>query len=351
MKLDALPAKFYKERSQTRFSTSWVSSYNIVNKINELNPDIVHFHWVGDGMIKIEDYKKIKAPIVWSLHDMWPFTGGCHYDDECNAYTNCCGKCKVLKSNVDNDVSRKVFMRKLQHFPEINNMTIVGLSNWLKDCAQKSPLLKNRNILNLPNPIDIKIFNKKDPINSRSYFSLPKDKKLILFGAMRTTSVPRKGFKELKQALKNLNDQNIELVVIGSDKPETPENLGYDVHYLGHINSDEELAMIYSAVDILLVPSLQENLSNAIMESMACSTPVIAFNIGGNSDMIEHKKNGYLSKPFDTQDFADGISWVLEHNQHNQLGNRARDKVTNNFESKIVAKKYISLYKEILNER
>lgn len=350
MRLDTVPTKFYKKRSQTRFSPSWISSGHIVKEINEINPDIVHFHWTGDGMVRIEELKKINAPIVWSMHDMWLFTGGCHYDDECNAYKNSCGSCKILGSHIVNDLSKKIFIRKQKTFSDIQNMTVVGLSRWLANCAKESVLLRNRKIVNLPNPIETEKFSQCDQKKSRLRYALPQNKKLVLFGAMGTTSVPRKGFKELKNALKELKDEDVELVVIGSDKPTEPDNLGFKTHYLGHIRNDEDMVMIYSAVNVLLVPSLQENLSNAIMESLACSTPVVAFNIGGNSDMIQHKKNGYLAKPFDIQDLANGIEWVLNYEKYDELCKNARDKVVDEFESHKVAKKYIDLYGEILNE-
>ena len=112
---------------------------------------------------------------------------------------------------------------------------------------------------------------------------------------------------------------------------------------------DISLVTLYNAVDIMIVPSLQENLSNAIMESLACATPVVGFNIGGNSDMIEHKKNGYLAKPFDTIDLKDGIEWTLNNEYYDELCQNAREKVMREFDSKIVAQQYIEFYKKILH--
>lgn len=348
-KLDSIPTKFYRHRSKTRFSPSWISTGQIVKQINDLKPDIVHLHWIGDGMISIEDLVNINAPIVWSLHDMWLFTGGCHYDDECKAYKENCGHCRILGSSIDNDISRKIFSRKQKSFLEIPNMTVIGLSRWLAGCAKESVLLKNRTVLNLPNPIDIKKFSPYDQKKSRKHFSLDNNKKLILFGAMGTTSVPRKGFRELKDALKKLKGNEIELVIMGSDEPKEPEDFGFSTHYLGHIYNDMDLVKIYSAADVLIVPSLQENLSNAIMESLACATPVVGFDIGGNADMIDHCKNGYLAKPFDTQDLANGIDWVLHNKNYDNLCLEARKKVVKEFDSVLVSKKYIDAYKDILN--
>lgn len=347
---DQLPAWFYKDKTETLFSTSWIWSGRIVKDIDKINPDIVHLHWICRGMLRVEDIKKIKAPIVWSLHDMWAFTGGCHYDEGCGAYKNNCGKCKVLGSNNSRDLSRKVFDRKQKVFSEKNDMVIVGLSNWLKDCSKKSTLLRDKKHINLPNPIDTSIFKLFNKEKSRRLWNLPKNKKLVLFGAMSATSDPRKGFKELSKAIKKIKRDDVEFVVFGSDKPKKSQNFGFKTHYLGSLNDDASLVALYNAVDVMIVPSLQENLSNTIMESLACATPVVGFNIGGNSDMIDHKKNGYLAKPFDTTDLKDGIEWVLNNQNYDELCQNAKEKVLKEFDSVVVAKEYVKLYKSILKK-
>ncbi len=346
--LDSIPARFYKNRKKILFSSSWLPITNIVEKINEINPDIVHLHWICNGMIKIEELRKIKAPIVWSLHDMWAFTGGCHYDEECEAFKKECGSCKLLGSDKENDLSRKIFNRKQKTFSQIENMTIVGLSKWLNECSKSSTLLKDRKHINLPNPIDTNMFKPFDKEKARELWSLPKDKKLVLFGAMGSTSDPRKGFDELSNALHKLENKDIEFIVFGSSEPKESQNFGFKTHYLGRFVDNVSLVTLYNAVDVMIVPSLQENLSNAIMESLACGTPVVGFDIGGNSDMIKHKKNGYLVKPFDTNDLANGIEWVLNASNYNELCQNARDKVLKEFDATVVAKKYIDLYKEVL---
>ncbi len=348
--IDSIPIRFYKNKTKTLFSSSWFGFSSIVDKINEINPDIVHLHWICGGMMTIKDITRIKAPIVWSLHDMWAFTGGCHYDEECSAYENECGKCKVLGSDKEKDLSKKIFKGKQKNFNLKKDMTIVGLSNWLNECSKNSTLLKDKKHINLPNPIDTTIFKPFDKEKSRELWSLPKEKKLVLFGAMGATSDLRKGFEKLRKAMQKLNDKNIEFVVFGSSEPEQSQDFGFRTHYLGSLADDVSLVTLYSAVDVMVVPSLQENLSNAIMESLSCATPVAAFNIGGNSDMIEHQKNGYLAKAFNTTDLANGIEWILHVENYEELCQNARDKVLEEFDSIVVAKKYIGLYEEILND-
>ncbi|MBU2869372.1 glycosyltransferase family 4 protein [Colwellia sp. E2M01] len=332
--LDSIPFRFFKNKTKTLFSVAWLPSRNIINKINQLQPDIVHLHWINDGMLRIEDLSKIKAPIVWSLHDMWPLSGGWHYQEP-------------LSSKYQNKLNFYILNRKQKTFSKIRNMTIIGLSKWLQDCARKSDVFLNQEVLNLPNPINTKVFKPCEKLNARNLWSLPATKKLILFGAMGATSDPRKGFNELTQALNLINRTDIEFVIFGASTPLKPQSLGCNVHYTGNLSDDISLITLYSAVDVMIVPSLQENLSNAIMESLACGTPVVSFDIGGNSDLISHKKDGYLAKPYDTKDLANGIEWVIDNKKYSELCSNARDKVLTTFDSDIVANRYIKLYQQV----
>ena len=348
--IDSLPVRLYKNRTKTLFSPSWLGFSGIVDKINKINPDIVHLHWICGGMMTIEDISRIKAPIIWSLHDNWAFTGGCHIKWKCEKYRENCGACPRLGSQKENDLSRRVWRRKQKSFANIDNITIVGLSHWLTESSKNSSLLNNRKHITLPNPIDINIFKPFYKDKARELWNLPKDKKLVLFGAMSATSDINKGFKELSDAMEKLTSKDIELVVFGSSKPQNAPDFGFKTHYLGRLHDDVSLVTLYSAVDVMVVPSLQENLSNTIMESLACATPVVAFDVGGNSDMIEHKINGYLAKPLESDDLANGIDWVLNASNYDELCINARKKVVKEFDSKVVAKKYIKLYEEVLND-
>ncbi len=348
-RLDTIFWRFYKNKTKTLFSPSLVSFSGVARRINKINPDIVHLHWICAGMMSIREISKIKAPIVWTLHDMWAFTGGCHYDEECGGYKNKCGNCKVLGSKGKGDLSSFVWKNKYKYLSKIKNLTIIALSKWLQECALKSSLFKFKRIINLPNPIDIDIFKPENKNYSRKKIGLPIDKKLILFGAMSSTSDPRKGFKELINSLEKINLSNVELVVFGNRSDNLINFNKFKINYLGSFNSDDKLRLLYNTADIMIVPSLQENLSNTIMESLSCAVPVVSFNIGGNIDMIDHKKNGYLAKPFDPVDLARGIEWVLNNDNYEELCKNARKKVLKEFDSFVVADKYIDLYKKIIS--
>ena len=342
--------KKYKERQNIIYSVDLFST-NIHKIINKMDVDLVHLHWVN-GFIDVKSIGKIDKPIVWTLHDMWPFTGGCHYDQNCGNYKSECGNCPLLNSHKNKDLSRKVFNKKIKAYKNIKKLTIVGLSKWIADCAKQSKLFKNLRVENLPNPIDIKEFNPVDKKNARAILNLPVNKKIILFGAMSADSDKRKGYKYLIEALKNISitKDEIEIVIFGYKKNEIKNEYGIKTKYVGSFADNISLKILYSAADVMISPSVQENLSNMIMESMSCGTPVVAFNIGGNPDMIDHKQIGYLTEPFNTNDLAKGIDWILEDNERRKaLSLNARQKVLENFDSKIVIPKYIELYKDILN--
>ena len=192
--LDSIPTRFYKNKTKTLFSPSWLGFSNIINSINAINPDVVHLHWVCGGMIKIEEMSQIKAPIVWSLHDNWAFTGGCHVMWECEKYQNECGACPRLGSGIENDLSKKIFKRKKKFFTQKEDITIVGLSQWLNEASKNSALLKDKKHVNLPNPINVDTFKPFDKLKSRELWGLSKVKKLILFLTIGATSNINKGF-------------------------------------------------------------------------------------------------------------------------------------------------------------
>lgn len=346
--LDSIPIRRYKQRTKTLFSPSWVPFSGLVDKINGLNPDVVHLHWIAGGMLRIEDLAQIKAPIVWSLHDNWAFTGGCHIMWECERYKHSCGTCPRLGSPREDDLSRKVWLRKKSTFSKLPNMIIVGLSNWLANAAMQSSLFHDHQVICLPNPINTQVFSPFTKTQARVLLNLPKDKKLIAFGAMSATSDINKGFKQLEEALSVLS-QDYELVVFGSSEPQFPPNFKQTAHYLGHLHDDVSLRALYSAADVMVVPSLQEAFGQTASESMSCGTPVVAFGATGLLDIVDHQLNGYLAQPFDTQDLANGIDWVIQHKAPDKLSLAAREKVIREFDSQVVASKYINLYRQIIS--
>lgn len=339
----------YPKRHKDIFSPNPPSNSLLIKTISSMNPDIIHLHWINSGFFNIADLAKLKIPILWTLHDGNTYTGGCHVvPNGCDKFKTHCQKCPMLASNFKYDLSYFVFRKKSKIYPKLN-LTINALSKWIENCAKESALLKDKKIINLPNPIDTKIYQPIDKVIAKKILDLNPSKKIIAFGAINALDIARKGYSELKKALTLLkNKKNIQLVIFGASQGEPIE--GIDTLYLGHLNDDISLKIAYSAADAFITPSLAENLSNVIMESLACGTPVVAFDIGGNSDMIEHKINGYLAK--DYKDLAVGIEWILGLDEmvHRSLCNNSRKKVTQNFNCDIVSLQYIQTYKEILND-
>ena len=331
------------------FCTSFLPD-GLVAQVSRTSPDILHLHWVA-RMMRLETLQRFTMPIVWTMHDSWAFTGGCYLPGECTLYRESCGRCPVLGSTQDNDLSRRVWERKHKAWKDLN-LTIIAPSNWMAACARSSSLFRDARIEVIPNGIDTHIYKQLEVNAARAHFSLPDNKKLILFGAKSATQDRNKGFHLLKEALQHLtgmvNRDEIELVFFGSAEPEKFMNLGFKAHYLGWQADDSSLAQLYSAVDVFVLPSLQESLGYTVMEAMACGTPSVAFKQGGVPDLIDHKQNGYLAQPYQPSDLAHGIGWVLEdNNRREELSRNARRKIEERFAIETVVERHLALYREI----
>jgi glycosyltransferase involved in cell wall biosynthesis len=350
---NGLPLKyFYPNRDSQPFSTQWFPDA-LASEVQRLNPSIINLHWVCNGFLKIETLRDFKKPLVWTLHDMWAFTGGCHYNQNCDKYMDSCGDCPQLESKRDVDLSRWIWKRKSKAWQDLN-LTIVTPSQWLAKCAGHSSLFKNQPIKVIPYGLDTTLYKPISKSIAREILNLPQDKLLILFNSMSSKDT-RKGFSLLKQALKFLSQssqwkEEIELIILGESQAKTSEDLGLKAHYLGRFNDDISIVLAYNAADVFVAPSLQDNLPNTILEAMACGIPSVAFNIGGMPDMIDHQSNGYLAQPFDIEDLAEGIVWVLKDlERHKKLCDQSREKAEREFTLELQAYRYQSLFQEILS--
>lgn len=348
-RIDAIPLNFYRNRGRN-FSLQWLPD-GMTSQVNQLNPDVIYLHWIGYAFMQIETLRKLNKPLVWKLADMWAFSGGCHYSQECNGYTQSCGSCPQLNSNKEFDLSRWVWKRKAKAWKNLD-LTLVTPSRWLAKCASESSLFRERRIEVIPNGIDTQIYKPIERSQVRHILNLPQEKQLILFVARNVTSDRRKGFHLLLQALELLerseNNAEVELVVVGASKSKNFPDLNLKRHYLGQLNDEISLALAYSAADVFIAPSTQDNFPNTVMEALACGTPCVAFNIGGMPDLIEHHKNGYLAQPFEVEDLTQGIIWILENQERcNKLSAYARRKVEKEFNIELQVKRYLSLFEEV----
>ncbi|MDO1451435.1 glycosyltransferase family 4 protein [Rhodocytophaga aerolata] len=319
--------------------------------------DVIHLHWINFGFLSLQSLKKLiglNKPIVWTLHDMWAFTGGCHYSGTCTHYQTHCHTCPFLKSPHPRDLSYSVFEQKLALLHKAN-ITFVTCSQWLGSLAGKSTLLQHFPIHAIPNPIDTTVYTPISKQQAREALQLPSGKKLILFGAFKIAD-PRKGFIYLEEALHVLKQaypartDDIGLLLFGKTDPELlKKDLAYPQYHLGKLSSTEKLVQVYNAADVFVLPSLEDNLPNTVMESMACGTPTVAFHTGGVPEMISHGQNGYLASYQSAADLAQGIYQILFSADPNELSKQARQQVLTNFNETLVAQKYSQLYTQLLS--
>lgn len=349
-KLDRLPLKFYNTINTGIFSPSIVPE-SLSRRIYSIGPDILNLHWVCNGFLKIETIQRFSLPTVWTLHDSWAFTGGCHVPNDCEEYIHSCGKCPQLGSKSRYDLSRWVHRRKSRAYNRAGNITFVCPSDWLADCARNSSLLKNFRVEVIPHGIDQNVFKPHDREFARNVFGLPLDNKLILFGAYNPFRDNNKGFHFLVAALKELSRGNINVVLVLFGEELTDEitkHINTNTYSMGFLHDDVSKALLYSAADVCVVPSIQESFGQTALESLACGTPVVAFNNSGIKDLIIHTHNGYLATPFDTSDLAKGIWHVISDGERNSfLSANARRSIMEDYTSAIQTRKYVELYEEL----
>lgn len=316
--------------------------------------DLIHIHWINFGYLSTNSLEKIfalKKPIVWTFHDMWTFTGGCHHSGECDHYQQECGNCKFIRNAGPNDFSHQRWLAKHNAYRN-QPFSVVTCSDWLGDRATRSKLLNGFSVQTIPNPIDTDFFRPISKKEAREKLNLPTDKELILFAAMRVGAAG-KGFSFFQEALDLLLQRQpnapteIELIVFGMADEKVLEGLPFRTHQLGHISDPEKIVLAYSAASLFVTPSLEENLPNTIMEAFACGTPAVGFTIGGIPEMIEHQKNGYLATYRSASSIADGIEWVIENNSNGSVSESARNKALNSYSEAIVAQQYFDLYQSL----
>ncbi|MBR3860009.1 MAG: glycosyltransferase family 4 protein [Bacteroidaceae bacterium] len=314
--------------------------------------DVIHLHWINDGMLSLPAVEKIITsgkPIVWTLHDMWPFTGVCHYAHDCDHYTEHCHDCPQLNSRKYKDTAYRVFERKATML-QGTNIQFVACSRWLGNMAMNSRLLQGRKIVCIPNTYNSNLFRPRSKQQAREVVGLPLDKRLVVFSS-HTFTDERKGYHYLKEALKQLVathpewKERLGVVLIGKDiTPSMYQELPLEVYPLNYIADEKRIVEIYNAVDLLAIPSLQDNLPNTVLEAMACGVPCIGFNVGGIPEMIDHLHNGYVAEYKNVADFAAGIHWLLTEGEYDILSREAARKAANTYGENSVAMKYISIY-------
>lgn len=322
--------------------------------------DIVHLHWINDGMISLHMLQRIidsGKPLVWTLHDMWPFTGLCHYAHDCDNYMKHCGSCPQLNSSRERDLAYRFFNKKktiLQRSPSIR---FIACSEWLKEMARKSSLLRGMDITCIPNAVDTRLFHKRDKQSARTELRLPSDRRLLLFSS-ESVADRRKGFDYLTDALRELAGAHPEwkeqmgLVVLGRDSEKVSfDGIPFPVYPLQYVSDEKLMTKVYSAADLYTIPSVQDNLPNTIVEAMACGIPCIGFNVGGIPEMIDHLHNGFIADYKNTHNFAEGIHWLLTEGDYDMLSSEALRKAHTTYSETAVANAHIAVYNQMLEKQ
>jgi glycosyltransferase involved in cell wall biosynthesis len=338
---------FFKTDNQSLHSLQLFSS-SLVRYINNSDFDIIHLHWFQHEMLSISDIGKLNKPIVWTLHDMWPFCG-CEHITDTNRHLF--GYMKSNRPLHEKGVDFNLFTWRIKKKYWQNKLQLVAPSKWMAEEASSSLLFDSWPIMTIPNTLDTSTYKPISKSISRNLFNFGLNEVIILFGAVQGGKYYNKGFDLLQQALEylylNYKNLSFSIVVFGQSEPSEKSIINYPIKYMGTLNDDLTLALLYSASDMLLVPSRIESFCQTASESQSCGTPVVGFNTTGLRSTVKHLETGYLAEAFDIVDFARGILWVLEQDS-TVLSNNARSFASENFDLKVVGKSHINLYNKIL---
>jgi glycosyltransferase involved in cell wall biosynthesis len=344
--------KLYPKREKAVWANLFFK-IGLHKKIRPITPDVVHLQWISGGFASLKELSKIRQPIVWRLSDSYAFTGGCHLPFECTRYTQQCGLCPILHSKRKKDLSYYNWRRKRQYLSKAN-ITFVCPSRWLAGCIKRSSLFGNHEVKVIPTGVDTTLYKPIQKQLARELLNLPQDKKIVLIGACAFDD-KCKGGEHLPSIFRALSSgggehNGYEVVCFGSQSKEIQANSHITIRYAGYLNDDISLVLYYNACDVFLVPSTFDNLPNTAIESIACGTPVVAFDVCGLPDVVLHKVNGYLAKPFDVQDFVNGIDFVLqESGRSDALSVNARRIALEKFDIQHVTRQYMALYESLIH--
>lgn len=321
--------------------------------------DLIHLSWINQGMLSLANIKRIVRsgkPVVWTMHDLWTATGICHYARQCPSFRTGCHNCRLLpRGGGKEDLSRKVWNRKMALYHNAN-IHFITCSRWLEGQARQSALMKGQRITAIPNPIDTRLFAPTDKAEARLKNQLPTDRRIILFVAHRVDD-DRKGANYFVEAVNRLADANPHfanntcVAAIGRNSESIASLLHVPTYAVGFVTDERQMASVYTAADVFVLPSLEDNLPNTIMESLACGVPCVGFKVGGIPEMIDHRVNGYVANFKDVADLAAGMAWVLDEADARALSAAARRKVEMTYSQSAVASQYIEVYNEMIAQK
>ncbi len=351
-RLDKLPALLTNSRHWAYGSFNYLPHPRLSEIVKTLKPRIVHFHWIGDGLVPLHRLPDFRMPVVFTLHGRWLFNGAQHlHSDQSRRFYEGFNKDNRDTEDGGLDMDRWVWQRKRKYLAGLN-YHVVALSRWMYEDAKKSVMFEGREVHHIPNGLDMDVFNPADKASCRKALGLTKEKKYILFGANFATQDKNKGYWDFVKAIQKLekHNQNFEILVFGSDHPGKELPFNTPCHFLGFINEEYKLMQVYGAADCFVLTSKQDNLPNTVMEAMACGTPCIAYDVGGVSDMVEDQVNGHLVESRNMEKLADALSKYLKSDRELRESQalKARLKISDQFNAKRQATRMIELYESLL---
>jgi glycosyltransferase involved in cell wall biosynthesis len=323
-----------------------------INYINHSDYDLIHLHWVNNDMISVEDIKKIKKPIVWTMHDSWVFCGAEHHPNILEGderFVIGYSRKNKPKTTTGMDICRRTWQRKVKAWKDCR-FSFISPSIFEKNMLQKSALFHHADCTVIPNIIPDTVFRPIDKNVIRNMYQIPLHKKVIGFGSASTLTNKKsvKGEYLLFDVLQKIDKpDNYHLVIFGTVDQSFADKIKIQFFLTGFITNPYIIAAFYNACDVVVCPSIIENLPNVCLESLFCGVPVAAFKTGGIPDVVEHKKTGYLAKPFDTDDLYRGILYCIDN--YTELSGNSLRKAEIEFNSEIIIRKHVELYKKVLN--
>ncbi len=312
------------------------------------NADVVHLHHVN-RVVSVQSMRTISKPLVWTLRSMWPMTGGCHYAYDCDKYRVGCTACPQLTGRLPLDLAAASFRLKARSYPA--HLELVGVSDWISQCARESELLGDLPVQTIHNGIDTRVFHPVGRAKALAALNLKPERKYALVIAQNFRN-RNKGFELMRQALSRIDRHAMHLLIVGRISASQLEALAFPHSVLETVSEDERLRLIYSAASLLLSPSLMETFGKTCIEAMACGTPVVCFGATGPVEIVEHQRSGYCAEPYDASSLADGVRWILRRSRQEseRLSLHARQRAIEKFDALKSARQYVQLYRRLVDQ-
>lgn len=347
--MDFAPLHCYRRRQlYSVWSNGWLPS-NMAPRILAARPDIVHLHWIGDGFLHLGELTRLSAPVVWTMHDAWAFTGGCHYPADCVRFRGGCGCCPQLRSTKANDISARNFRAKCRNASSISRW--IAPSDWMGGLAAGSGAMDGARLCVIPNGFDEEVFTPAEGGAMRMRLSLP-DRSIVVVAGAADLRERRKGITLVPEAVRQLQavtGRHCLLLVFGAHADELARTSVVDCRSMGALHSEKEIAAVLAAADMVLVPSLQDNLPNVAVEALACGSPVIGFDSGGIREIVEPGVTGALSGEVGVAGLANAMgNWLGRAPARAEVAACCRARFEERFTYAIHARRIRDMYDEIL---